>query len=46
MYKIKDKYKSYLAAIAWTKLDINGVYSLEKWTQAGFKPLVLELVTK
>ena len=46
MYKIKDKYKSYLTANVWTKLDINGVYSLEKWTQAGFKPLILELVSQ
>jgi hypothetical protein len=46
MYKIKDKYKAHIAKYAFTKLDINGVYSLEEWTQAGFKTLVLELVSQ
>lgn len=42
MYKIKDKYKEHIAKYAWTKLDINGVYSLKEWTDAGFKTTVLE----
>jgi hypothetical protein len=27
---------------AWTKLDLNGEYTMEEWTKAGFKELVLE----
>ena len=44
MYKIKDKYKAHIAKYAWTKLDINGVYSLDEWVNAGFKTTVLESV--
>jgi hypothetical protein len=46
MYKIKDKYKEWIAKYAFTKLDINGVYSLEEWTKAGFKISALELVSQ
>ena len=44
MYKIKEKYKNYVAKYAWTKLDINGIYSLEEWKKNGFTERVLELI--
>ncbi len=46
MYKLKEKYKAMVAKYAFTRLDINGVYSLETWNKAGFKVCILEEVTK
>jgi hypothetical protein len=43
-YRIKSKYKTYLARYAWTSLDIDGVYTKEEWNTAGFKDLLLETV--
>jgi hypothetical protein len=42
-YKIKEKYKSFLATYAWTKLDLNGSYTKEVWNKAGFKDSILEI---
>ncbi len=43
-YKIKEKYKSLMAKYAWTKLDLDGIYSKEDWNKAGFKDSVLEII--
>lgn len=42
MYKIKEKYKTFVVKNAWTKLDINGIYTLKEWNTAGFKECILE----
>ena len=44
MYKIKDKYKVHITKYAWTKLDVNGVYSLDVWVKNGFNERILERV--
>jgi hypothetical protein len=46
MYKLKDKYKGMVAKYAFTKLDINGIYSLETWKNSGFKESILEEVNE
>jgi hypothetical protein len=45
MYKLKEKYKIHMFKYAWTKLDLNGVYSKEVWNEHGFVTKVLEEVT-
>ena len=42
-YRIKEKYKSLFATYAWTKLDLNGSYSIEDWNKAGFKDSILDI---
>jgi hypothetical protein len=42
MYKIKDKWKAWIAKYAFTSLNINGVYTRAEWNNAGFKDSLLE----
>ena len=44
MYKLKDKYKKMVSKYGFTSLDINGTYTKETWTKAGFKEIILEEV--
>jgi len=46
MYKIADKYKAMVTKYAWTKLDLNGVYTKETWNKAGFKDSILVEINK
>jgi hypothetical protein len=41
MYRIADKYKSMVFKYAFTKLDLNGIYTKETWNKAGFKDSIL-----
>lgn len=45
MYKIADKWKGFMFKYAWTKLNLDSVYSKEEWNNAGFKDSVLEKVS-